>query len=443
MAVASFAVQMAGAQAVLLNPAYTPRELSLIIEDADPMLLLHHAANASLVAAIKGFKGRTRTLKPESLLINETAGLPPVLPVPQTLATLQYTGGTTGRPKGVNLSHSAIATNIAQREALLPTHKGSERILCVTPLFHSYATAMALHLAAYCHGTLVILPKYGAGATLETLQRERITIFPGSPTIFVGLMAHPAFRKTDFSALRICYSGSSALPAATLAKWENTVHCRIYEGYGQTEAGPVLTYNPARCDPRPGSVGMALPQTTIEIVDLQMGDTILSCGESGEVRARGPQIMSGYRNAPDETTKVLRDGWLYTGDIGSIESDGTVTIRGRKKEMIIVGGYNVFPREVEDVLLSYPGVNEAAVVGISDSYRGESVRGFVLASGGANIDQAMLIAYCAQNLARYKVPASIEVKSDLPRTTVGKIDKNALRVIAEKAAALSCNDAHS
>jgi long-chain acyl-CoA synthetase len=431
MAIASFAVQIAGAQAVLLNPAYTARELSIIIADAEPTLLLHHPSAAPLIPEIKCLQTHTRVLEFTSLSIDEAREMP-VLPSPETLATLQYTGGTTGRPKGVNLTHAAIATNIAQREALLPTRKSVERILCVTPLFHSYATAMALYLAPYCCGTLVILPKYSPAATLDTLERERITIFPGSPTIFIGLMQHPGFTKTDFSALRICYSGSAALPAATLMAWEKQVHCKIYEGYGQTEAGPVLTYNAAHRDAKAGSVGTALPHTTIEIVDLHAEDAVLSLGERGEVRARGPQIMSGYRNAPDETAKVLRNGWLYTGDIGAIDRDGTLTIHGRKKEMIIVAGYNVFPREVEDVLLSCPGVKEAAVVGVPDSYRGETVRAFVVAAKDMYVDQAMLLAHCAQNLARYKIPASIEIESELPKTIVGKIDKNALRLIAEQ-----------
>jgi long-chain acyl-CoA synthetase len=434
MAIASFAVQMAGAQAVLLNPAYTARELSVIVADADPALLLHQAASTPLVAAIEGYEGQVRAIDLNFFRTDDAAQGLPALPTPQTLATLQYTGGTTGRPKGVNLSHQSIATNIAQREALLPSRKSGERILCVTPLFHSYATAMALHLAVYCSGTLVILPKYSAEATLHALENERITIFPGSPTIFVGLMAHPAFLKTNFSALRVCYSGSAALRAATLAQWENSVHCKIYEGYGQTEAGPILTYNSTHRIAKAGSVGVALPHTTIEIVDLETGQAALVAGESGEVRARGPQIMIGYRNAPEETAKALRDGWLYTGDIGAIEIDGTLSIRGRKKEMIIVAGYNVFPREVEDVLLCCPGVEEAAVVGIPDSYRGESVRAFVVPAEGANLDPAVLLAHCAQNLTRYKVPASIEVKSELPKTTVGKIDKNVLRVVAERAA---------
>lgn len=438
MAVATFAVHLAGAQAVLLNPIYTARELSVIVEDAEPALLLHQPAFAELVAAIKGHAGRTQILDAGLLRFDRAEDIRSLsLPSPGDFATLQYTGGTTGRPKGVNLSHKSLGTNVAQREALLPTRHDGERVLCVTPLSHSYATAMALYLAAYCRGALVILPKYTAADTLRILREERITIFPGSPTIFVGLMAHPQFEQTNFPALRICYSGSAALPAATLAQWESRVGCKVYEGYGQTEAGPVLTYNAVDRETRPGAVGFALPRTVIEIVDLETGRTILHQGEAGEVRARGPQIMDGYRNAPDETARALREGWLYTGDIGAIEADGMLTIRGRKKEMVIVGGYNVFPREVEDVLLSFPGVSEAAVVGVPDSYRGESVRAFVIAASGMALDQAALLAHCAQNLARYKVPATIETRAELPKTAVGKIDKVALKAEAERAYAAS------
>ncbi len=426
MSIASFAVHMAGAQAVLLNPAYTAREIGLIVQHAQPALLLHSEAAAHLVSSLP--EGN-----PELMLVCEgdfdllsAAPQDIALPEPEALATLQYTGGTTGRPKGVNLTHRAIATNIAQREALLPTFPRDERILCVTPLFHSYATAMGLHLAAYCTGTLVILPKYNAQATLDAIASERITIFLGSPTLFVGLMSHPQFADADFSSLRVCYSGSAALPAETLLRWEQAVGCKVYEGYGQTEAGPVLTYNSPLLGAKPGSVGYALPQTMIEIVDLEHGREVLELGASGEIRASGPQLMSGYRNAPEETGVTLRDRWLYTGDIGSIETDGTLTIRGRKKEMVIVSGFNVFPREVEDVLLMHPDVVEAAVVGAPDRYRGESVRAFVVLSPSANVTSDVLLNHCAANLTRYKLPASIEVVAALPKTSVGKVDKLAL-----------------
>jgi long-chain acyl-CoA synthetase len=353
------------------------------------------------------------------------------LPTPASLATLQYTGGTTGQPKGVNLTHAAITTNVAQREALLPTVDRHERVLCITPLFHSYATAMGLHLSAYAASTLVLVPKYDAGDVLDLIRREEITIFLGSPTLFVGLLAHPKFPSTDLSSLRVCYSGSSALPAEILVQWEKSTGCKIYEGYGQTEAGPVLTYNSPLLGAKPGSVGYALPGTEVEIVDLETGNRLLAKGDSGEIRARGPQIMSGYRNAPEETAKALRDGWLYTGDIGAVEDDGTLTIRGRKKEMIIVSGFNVFPSEVESILVSQGQVREAAVVGVPDSYRGEKIMAFVVPKTD-DLSEKKLLDYCAANLTRYKLPARISIVASLPKTSVGKIDKATLAATAQR-----------
>jgi long-chain acyl-CoA synthetase len=437
MAVASFAVHAAGAQVVLLNPAYTARELGIVLADARPILLLHQLASLELISSVSEHCQNVHKIDSDFLI-----RLPPdagslTLPDPSTLATLQYTGGTTGRPKGVNLTHRSITTNVAQREALLPTQPG-DRVLSVTPLFHSYATAMGLHLSAYCAGTLVIMPKYSSEKTLQLLEDEKITIFLGSPTLFVGLMAHPTFTSARFPALRVCYSGSAPLPAEILLQWEKATGCKIYEGYGQTEAGPVLTYNSPILGATPGAVGYALPQTMIEIVDIEIGEKLLTLGESGEIRARGPQVMSGYRNADQETARTLRDGWLYTGDIGSIE-DGVLTIRGRKKEMIIVSGFNVFPREIEDVLLAHDSVREAAVVSSPDGYRGESICAFVVPAH-ANVGEKALLDHCAENLARYKLPNSIAIVAALPKTPVGKIDKIVLAAQARELAGASASE---
>ena len=340
---------------------------------------------------------------------------------------MQYTGGTTGRSKGVNLTHGAVAVNISQREGLLPTGRDGERILCAMPLFHSYALAMGLYLSANCGGTLVILPRYRPQELLRALVAEKITIFPGSPTIFNSLMAHEAFAETDFSHVHTCYSGSAPLPAETLKRWEEAVGCPVLEGYGQTEAGPVLTYNPVHGVRKPGSVGIVLERTEVQVVDTQSGTRVLPAGERGEIRARGPQIMSGYRNLPHETAEALRDGWLYTGDIGEFDADGYLFIRERKKDMVIVGGYNVYPREVDDVLFMHPAVQDAASVGAPDVYRGEVVRSFVVLRAGATACEEDLLAHCAENLAKYKVPVSIALLDALPKTTVNKTDKNALR----------------
>src|SRR5581483_6892618 len=334
-AIATFAVHAAGAQLVPLNPAYTARELGEILDDAAPALVLHDSAVAATIAPIVAARAiPALALGPAARRLDgwrDDAVELPARPSPGALATLQYTGGTTGRAKGVDLRHEAIAVNISQREALLPTRPDAERVLCVLPLFHVYAVSMALHLAAYCRGALVSLPRYKPELVLNALAAERITLSPGSPTVFTGLMQAPAFAATELGALRLCYSGSSALSEATLWRCEAAVCCFVHEGYGQTEAGPVLSFNPVGQKTRPGSVGIPVPATEIEIVDSNDGVRVLACGEQGEIRARGPQIMAGYRNRPEETAAALRDGWLYTGDIGELDADGYLTIRDRKK----------------------------------------------------------------------------------------------------------------
>lgn len=397
--VAAFGVLASAAQHVPLNPLYSPAELEPILADAQSAAFI-----TELPLSASG-----RELR---------------LPDPDSLALLQYTGGTTGRAKGVNLTHRAIATNVAQREALLPTRMDTERILCVMPLFHSYAMAMGLFLAANCRGTLVILERYRPEILLETIERERITIFPGSPTLFTSLMAHARFARTDWSSVHTCYSGSAPLAEETLKRWREAVGAPVFEGYGQTEAGPVLTFNaPGRA--KVGAVGIPVPGTEIEIVDLETGQRVLQVGERGEIRARGPQVMQGYRNRPRETGEALRGGWLYTGDIGELDADGFLYVRDRKKDMVIVGGYNVYPREVEEVLCAHAAVAEAAVVGGPDAYWGEALHGYVALRGQATVEQ--LLEHCRARLAKYKIPATLEILEALPKTTLGKLDKPTLK----------------
>lgn len=428
LAIAIYAAMATGAQAVPLNPAYTLHELEPILADATPAITLAAPGAAERLAPLLARLGLAPALAvgPGGLRLDEVAGDPDALPLPRPddLGLLQYTGGTTGLPKGVESRHSAFALNVSQREALVPTRLDAERTLIMTPLYHVYATAMGLYLAAHARGTLVLLPAYSAEAALEAVAAERISFFAGSPTIYHGLLGTPALAQTDFGSLECCFSGSAALPEATLAAWERATGASICEGYGQTEGGPVLTSNPRAGPHLAGSVGPPVPGTELRIVDPADPGREMPPGEVGEIAARGPQIMEGYRNRPEESAAALRDGWLLTGDLGRLDAQGYLSIRDRKKDMVVVSGYNVFPREIEEALLTHPEVREAAAFGLPHPRKGEVVAARVVAPGA---DPEALRAHLAERLVRYKLPAEIVLMEALPRTPVGKTDKAALR----------------
>ncbi|MEZ5501024.1 MAG: long-chain fatty acid--CoA ligase [Steroidobacteraceae bacterium] len=432
--IAMFAVHAAGAVCVPLNPIYTIHELGPILEDADPAAIvfseslgatLHPVLDRLAVGARFAIGSAVGSRRLHHAAADES--LPEPMPAAADIATLQYTGGTTGRSKGAILTHGAIATNISQRQALVPTGTGGERILCTMPLFHVYAVAMCLHNAVYSAATLVILPRFTADAVFATQESERFTILAGSPTVFTALMADPRFAAGRFEHIRMSYSGSAPLPAALLGKWEDLTGAPVLEGYGLSESGPVLSFNPSQGVRKPLSVGLPVPGTQLQIVDAIEGERVLGIGEIGEIRVRGPQIMRGYRNRPEETAAALRDGWLYTGDLGELDADGYLYIRDRKKDMILVSGYNVYPREVEEVLFGHPDVLEGAVIGVPDDYRGNSVKAFVVVREGQGLDEKALDRWCRERLAAYKVPRIYEFIQALPRTPVGKIDRKQLR----------------
>jgi long-chain acyl-CoA synthetase len=429
LAIALLGAIAAGAQATPLNPAYTPHELGPILADADPVVVIIAAEIATKINGFLSSKTMVITVGghgAERLICSAdtTPSLP--LPDPDSLGILQYTGGTTGRPKGVDLTNRAVAINVSQREALVPTTQDRERTLLMTPLYHVYAASMCLYLSLYARGTLVILPTYTPELALRAIETESITFFAGSPTIYQGLLVSPRMPETDFSTLSLCFSGASALPAEVLRRWQEITGSSVCEGYGQTEAGPVVAANPRYGSHKLGSVGVILPRTDVEIVSTET-DAVLPAGETGEIRVRGPQLMQGYRNMPDETRNTLRSGWLYTGDIGHLDATGYLHVTGRKKEMVIVSGFNVFPREVEDVLYSHPSVQEVAAFGVPHHYKGEALHCATVCKDGVVPDEAELLAYLSERLVRYKVPSVLRIVPALPKTAVGKIDKTALR----------------
>lgn len=415
IAIAVFAVQAAGATSVSLNPDYTRHELRPVLHQVRPVLIITQDD-------LRLILGPAQPSGCAILSMSELQAVPPSftrLPVldPRSIAVLQFTGGTTGTPKGAILSHRAVATNVAQREAVLPTEPGDERIICTMPLYHSFATAMCLHLAAYCGGTLHILPRYRPDWVMNCIEQQAITRLPAGPTVFNSLLGYDGLTRARVKSLRCAYSGSAPLALETLNRWETLTGVPIYEGYGQSEAGPVLSYHGPFTRLKQGSVGLPLPLTDIEIVG----------GETGEIRARGPQIMDGYLNWPEATAAAISDGWLYTGDIGRIDADGFLFIEDRKKDMAIVGGFNVYPREIDEALMTLPGVREAGAIGVPDAYRGEVIWAYVVSDGPST---EAIAAHCAAMLVKYKRPAMIKIAETLPRTSVGKIDKQALKAMA-------------
>jgi long-chain acyl-CoA synthetase len=429
MVIAVLGAMASGAQVVLLNPFYTERELEPILADADPVLVVCSKKFLEQGTGALRRSGRTKALLTEDPFVSfvvrsgavETAEL--VMPVPESLAILQYTGGTTGRSKGVSLTHYTTAVNIVQCDELLPTRFMTEKFLCMTPLFHAYAKATSFFPSIYSASTLVVLPRYDADLALQTIEKERITLFGGAPTIYNGLVSHPKFQDTDYSSLVGAFSGAAPLSLTTLNTWERVTGVPISEGYGLTESTAVLCFNPLRGIRKPGSVGLPLPDTEVQVVDAEDGTTVLGINMVGEIRARGPQMMAGYRNQPEATAELFRDGWLYSGDIGEIDGDGYVFIRDRKKDMAIVAGYNVFPRELDEVLSSHPDVIEAVSAAVPDSYRGEVMQACVKLRPGSRCNEADLIQFCSKNLAHYKVPCRIFLVQEIAKTGAGKIDR--------------------
>ena len=424
--IAMFAIHSVSGQAIALNPLYTSSELRGLISDAEPEIILYDALSQEVIGNLKDF------LKSESiqlLRMNENYKSRLILaePEPSSVATIQYTGGTTGKPKGAILTHSNIAINISQRQALLPTSDAGERILSVLPLFHVYGMAMCLYNSVCSGASLIILPRYNPESLIELFHAEAISIFAGSPTIFVGLMSCAGFTSIDFSPLKFSYSGSSPLSPSVLSSWEQATGAPVLEGYGLSEAGPVVSFNPLHGKRKAGSVGKIVPFAEVKIASPIDGTKSPDPGLKGEVCIRGPQLMLGYRNRPEETTFALRDGWLYTGDIGELDSEGYLYITDRVKDMIIVSGYNVYPREIEDLLYKHDSILEVAVVGVTDPYRGEIIKAYIASVYGSNLKETDLEEYCKKHLAKYKVPSQFEIVSELPKTIVGKIDKIALR----------------
>jgi long-chain acyl-CoA synthetase len=344
------------------------------------------------------------------------------------LAALQYTGGTTGTPKGVMLSHRNLLWNVVQLEAWVPDLlHGKERFLGILPFFHVFGMTVAMNLTLYTGCTVIIVPRFEVGEFLKILKKTRPTIFPGVPSIFVALVGDPKAGSYDLSSIRLCITGSAPMPVEVLRRFEELTGCIILEGYGLSEASPVTHANPVGGARKVGSIGIALPNTDCRIVDLDLGVEEKPPGEIGELVILGPQVMQGYWKLPQETADTLREGWLYTGDIARMDEEGYVFVVDRKKDMIISCGYNVYPREVDEVLYEHPKILDAVAIGIPDPYRGEIVKAYVVLKPGQSVTEEEIIQFSKARLAAYKVPRSVEFRQSLPKSMVGKVFRKELR----------------
>jgi len=387
-----------------------------------------------LLAPLKGVKSHKcpGALDFLSLMNKYPPGPKAVVVKPEDLAVLQYTGGTTGVPKGAMITHRNLVVNATQCEVLLPIRRGIDVGVTALPLFHIFGMTTAMNTNVLTGTTMIMLPDpRDQKGILKAMAKHKATVFCGVPTMYIALINRPDIKKFDLSSVRACISGAAPLPIEVQKKFEMITGGRLVEGYGLTETSPVSHANPLD-DPkknRPGSIGIPVPDTDAKIVDLETGTRDLKPGEVGELVIKGPQVMQGYWNKPDETKIALRNEWLYTGDIAKMDEDGYFYIVDRKKDMIDVSGLKVWPREVEELLYEHPAINEAAVVGVPDPYRGETVKAYVTLKPGyeGKVTEEEIIKFCKQKIASYKAPTSVEFRTSLPKTLVGKILRRTLK----------------
>jgi long-chain acyl-CoA synthetase len=463
--VACYAILKIGGITVMNNPLYSDRELEHQFNDSDSKLLvtLDLLGNRMidlrpktkikqiiytsigdylpfpknilfpLVAKKKNLaadvKSAENVYKWKDMLAKSSPTPPDVELSFDDVAMYQYTGGTTGVSKGAILTHGNLSKNVQQAGAWFPTFKkGEEAMLGALPFFHVFGLTCAMNFAISMGWGHILVPKPQPEALLETIRKFKPTFAPLVPAMYIGMLNHPDIDKVDMTSIKGCFSASAPLPLEVISDFENKTGAVIVEGYGLTETSPVTHVNPFADGKRKvGSIGVPISDTECRIVDLDDGNTDVPVGETGELLIKGPQVMKGYWNNPEETAKTLTDGWLYTGDIAKMDEDGYFYIVDRKKDMIISSGCNVYPRDIEEVLYENPKVQEACAIGIPHPTRGEAIKVFVALKEGETATQEELIEYCTDKLAKYKLPTEIEFRDELPKTNVGKILKKDLR----------------
>lgn len=468
--IAFFGASMIGAVVVNTSPLYVARELEHQLRDsgAETLILLNlfyprYREIAStvpvkrvIVTSVSDYlpfpksilyplktkrEGQWVEVKPEQhifffkRLIAKYPASPAKIGIdPDDLALLQYTGGTTGTPKGAMLTHRNLMANVWQAVSWTPNLRdGAEVTLGVIPFFHVYGMTVAMNMALKSAGKIVLLPRFNTKDVLEAIQKHKVTMFPGVPTMYVAINNHADVKKYNLSSVNICLSGAAPLPLEVAQEFERITGGKLLEGYGLTETSPCTHNNPVNGVRRPGSIGLPLPSVDCRVVD-QNGSSV-AVGQIGELAICGPNVMRGYWQKPDETAQVFRDDldggntigrYLMTGDMGRMDADGYFEIVDRKKDMIAASGYNVYPREVEEVLYQHPSVQEAVVIGVPDAYRGETVKAFVVLKSGEATSSEQILEFCKLRLSPYKVPKQLEFRNELPKTLIGKILRRVL-----------------
>ncbi|HWJ77818.1 MAG TPA: long-chain-fatty-acid--CoA ligase [Niallia sp.] len=466
-----YAILHTGAIVVPINPLYQEKEIEFILKDTEakaiitldilynrvkkvqPQTKMEHIIATSIKDYLPFPKnliypfiqakeqGKPPVIKPSSNTHLFTSAMKKKhlkleevpLNFEEDIAIIQYTGGTTGFPKGAILTHQNLVSNTSMcRQWLYKMEKGKERLLAIMPLFHVYGLMTVLVLSVMEIYKMILLPKFDATTALKTIHKQKPTVFPGAPTIYIGLLNHPDIEKYDLSSISGAISGSAPLPVELIEKFQQKTGGKIVEGYGLTETSPVTHVNFLwDHEVKKGSIGVPWPGTDAAIFSLETGEP-LPVGEIGELGIKGPQVMKGYWKNEEETKKVLKDGWLLTGDLAYMDEEGFFYIVDRKKDIIIASGFNIYPREVEEVLYEHPAVVEASVVGVKDSYRGETVKAYVVLKEGVVVTEEELDQFMRNKIASFKVPRIYEFRKELPKTAIGKVLKRQLKEESEK-----------
>ena len=448
---AFWSIGRAGIVGVMTNPLYSEAELIHQVSDSDSVAII---TTDTLLPKVKSILPSVSVknvfvvklgqdeieydsvVRPWEDLLKPNRGYYCDTIDPQNdLALLQYTGGTTGISKGCMLTHSNIICNahMYEQNFMVVLNEGTEKFVGVLPYFHVYGLQISVVFPVLIGCCMIPMTRFTPKSLLSLIMNEKITVMASAPSIFSACLGQKDIDNYDLTSMKLVISGSAPLPVALIESFEKRTGAVISEGYGLSEASPVTHFSPLFFkDRKLGSIGLPLPSTDVKVVDVEYGVKELNVGMNGELCIRGPQVMKGYYKQPAATEEVIVDGWLHTGDIAYYDKDGFFYITDRKKDLIITGGYNVYPREIEEVLYKYPKISEACVVGVKDEVRGESVKAYVVLVTGQEADKKEIVAFCRKNLANYKIPKDIEIRESLPKSAVGKILRRQLRDEANK-----------